>query len=102
MALSPDEVLSIATILSKDDSLINAQITVLGADMTAERLEAIRAQLTRWTALGGKFVRIVAKESNKGVETNSNDAKDDIREALAILLRLPMYSTAGIGTMQIG
>lgn len=103
MGLTGDEVLDIAVVLSVDDTLVSAAISSLGSDMDSDRETRIRTQLTRWETSGGKFVRIKAKESNKGVETDSSEAKTDIQRALATLLRMPMaYAAMGMGTVQIG
>jgi hypothetical protein len=103
MTLTEAEQLSIVTILGILPSLLDAQITKLGADLDADREVAIRTELARWTTLGGKFVRLTATESNMGVNTDSRDAKADVQRNLALLLELPWYSYGmHIGTIQIG
>lgn len=102
MALTPTEKLSIVRILGILPSLLDAQITVLGASLDSDREAAIREEITRWTTSGGKFVRIKAKESNKGVETDSSEAKADIIKNLMALFEFPVSACGGIGTIQIG
>lgn len=102
MALTADEILSIAKILGVAPSLVNAQITSLGASLDATRETAIRDELDRWTTAGISFVKIHPRESNKGVETNSGDAQADIRKNLAVLLEFTTWAAAAtMGTIQI-
>jgi hypothetical protein len=60
------------------------------ANITVQVETDVRTELSRWTVSGGKFVRLSATESNKGVNTDSGDTKDDIRENIAILLGMDM------------
>lgn len=102
MALTGEEVLSISMILGITPTLVEAQITSLGADLDATRETAIRNELDRWSTAGTAFVKIHPKESNKGVETNSGDAQGDIRKNLAVLLEFTTYySTPSIGSIQL-
>lgn len=101
MALTGEEVLSISKILGITPTLVDAQITSLGADLDTARQTAIRTELDRWATAGASFVKIHPKESNKGVETNSGDAQGDIRRNLAVLLEFTTWSSATFGTIQL-
>lgn len=105
MALTTEEINKIAKILNLPKSYINAQIDVLGDDLTAQDETDIRAELTRWDGgAGADFVRIHPKEKNFGAEIDPDDTKADIRRNIAILLGLETsaYSSYGMGTLEIG
>lgn len=102
MALSPTEKLSIVRILNTTPSLLDAQITVLGASLDSDRETAIREELTRWETAGIAFVQTEPKESNFGAKIDADLEKDDIRQNLLRLLEFPLSTySAGAGTMCI-
>jgi hypothetical protein len=89
MAFTESEKLDIATILGVTYIDVNDQIFNLGtAYITAEVETKVRAQLTRWETAGSSFVRVHPRERNYGVETNSENEKNDIRRNIATLLYL--------------
>src|SRR5688500_2995245 len=96
------EKLSIARVLGITPSLLDAHLTSVGVTITADVEEAVRAELERWVTAGSQFVKIHPRESNKGVETNSGDAQNDIRRNIALLLEYYSYSAQTMGTLQIG
>jgi hypothetical protein len=104
MAFTTEEKLSISTIVGVTPTLLDAQLASLGTSLTADVEAAVRTELTRWATSGAKFVKIHPTESNKGVETDSGNAKTDIIRNIALLLELPFaYSlTASMGTLQVG
>lgn len=105
MAFTDAQKLSISTILGITPTLLDAQITALGATLTAAKETAIIAELARWTASGAKFTKLHPRESNKGVETYPDQVKGDIRRNIATLLEMLEWgfgAAQGMGTMQIG
>lgn len=97
-----EEKLSIAKIAAITPTLLDAHLTSLGT-LSAEVVAAVQAELARWDTFGAAFVKIHPKESNKGVETDSGDAKADIRNNIAVLLELTdhLYTDSGLGTIQV-
>lgn len=105
MAFTESQKLSISQILGITPTLLDAQITSLGATLTAAKETAILEQVTLWqSGIGSKTTKLHPKESNKGVETNPMSARADIQRNIAVLLEMSAagYSTNGIGTLQIG
>ena len=102
MSLTPEEINKIAKILSVGKSYLNAQISSLGTDLTAQDETDIRAELTRWTTAGAKFTKIQPNPQNKGAEVNPELVKNDIRQNLRVLLDLETVGYYGIGTLEIG
>lgn len=104
MSFTTAQKLSIATVLGITPTYLDAHLTSLGVTLTADVEAAVIAELDRWLTAGSSFVKLHPTESNKGVETNSGDAKADIRRNIAVLLELTGYmaASAGMGTLQIG
>lgn len=103
MALTEAEKLTIARILRVTPTYLGAQITSLGATLTAEVETAIRAELSRWETAGIDFVKVHPKEKNFGAEINPALEQQDIRVNLAVLFEMPVaVYTVGMGTLQIG
>ena len=105
MAFEPEELIDISKILGITPTLLDAQITALGATLTAAKETAILTEVTRWnTGIGTENVSLEPKESNKGVRTNPGADKADIRRNIQLLLEMEVSSVAsiGIGTLQIG
>lgn len=103
MAFTADEKLIISEILGIYPPVLDAQITLLGADLTANVITAVQTQLTRWTTAGVNFVRIEPKERNFGARIDPLLDQADIRRKISLLLQFPQpeYSM-GMGTLQIG
>lgn len=103
MALTEAEKLTISRILRITPTLLEAQITALGATLTAGVETAIREELARWETAGIDFVRVHPKEKNFGAEIDPSLEQQDIRVNLATLFELPLATyTASMGTLQIG
>lgn len=104
MAFTEDEKLDIVKILGTTPSLLDAQLTVLGATHITRVETAVREELARWDAgAGAKFTKLHPRESNKGVETFPEQTRGDIKANIARLLEWPYsYSVASMGTLQIG
>lgn len=87
MALSPTNLDLLSEILDKTPSEINAQIAFLGSNLTSTIQTAIEAQIALWTAgAATKTVRLMPTESNKGVKTDPDANRANIRRAIAIRL----------------
>lgn len=96
MALSETQLLKIAKILQITPDLLDLQIEAM--TISAARELAIEAEITLWDAGPGavtEYARLVAKESNKGVETNPEKDANKIRMAIAVLLERPDWGNAG-------
>lgn len=103
MAFTTAQKLSIATILGVTPTYLDAHLTSLGATLTSDVEAAVVVELTRWSEAATKFVKLHPTESNYGVETNSGDAKLDIKRNIALLLEFPLtFSSSSMGTLQIG
>lgn len=90
MALSQEQLTSIAKILFVKKADVIAQIASLGSDLTEEDIASIGAAITQWdSGVGDSFLRLKAKEANFGAETDANDPKNAIRSQIAILLGRP-------------
>jgi hypothetical protein len=104
MALTEAQINKIAKILGVTKRTINAQISALGADLTAQDETDIAAELARWDAgAGTNYVSFAPTESNRGFTKKASSEQSDIRRNLRILLDFdaPPYSS-GIGTIKIG
>lgn len=88
MAFTETELNSIVKITGVSRITLDSVLDNYAVYLTAEVYTDVRAELTRWDTYGAKFVRLNPTESNFGVETNSNDAKSDIRKNIATLLFL--------------
>lgn len=94
MAFTESQKLSICKIVGIDIINLQERLNYYVAYITAEVETQVAAELARWDTAGTQFVRLRAKESNKGVETSSDDAKNDIRKNIATLLFLADYINA--------
>ena len=102
MSFTDSQKLSIARILGITPTLLDAQITSLGASLTAAKETAVIAEIARWTdGAGTNFTRIHPKEKNFGAEINPESAKKDIRANIALILEWQSVIESGIGTIQI-
>lgn len=103
MAFTTEEKLSISKIVPITPTLLDAHLTSLGASLTADVITAVQTELTRWETSGAEFIKIWPMESNKGIETNSEDTKADIRNNIITLLELYDYATvdSSVGTFQV-
>lgn len=105
MAFTATEKISIKKILGITLGLLNAQLTSLGADLTAETETDVRNELDRWDdGASTNFVRIHPKEANFGAEIDPGDVKADIKRNIAILLEFASVASSysNMGTIQIG
>ena len=99
-----DEKLSIVMILGTTPSLLDAQLTSLGDTHITRVEEQVREEIALWEAGAGvKYTKLHPRESNKGVETFPEKAREGIKRNIAYLLEWPYsYSVATMGTLQIG
>ena len=88
MAFTESELNKIVMITGVDVIRLQYQLEYYAQNITAQTEADVIAELNRWDTFGGKFVKLHPTESNKGVETNSNDAKNDIRKNISSLLFL--------------
>jgi hypothetical protein len=105
MALTAAQINQIAIILGVGKSVINAQITSLGTDFTAQDETDVETELAAWTAAkaaGGALVKIHPMESNYGAETLQGTDYDEIKTNIAVLLQFENLSVSGMGTLSIG
>lgn len=88
MALTEDEKLQCAEILGVTYIDVNDKITNLGTSYITATVETrIRALTVLWdSGVGSKTTKIHKTESNRGVETNPEAARADIKRKLASLL----------------
>lgn len=102
MALSEANQIKVCQILQVTPSVLEYQLTLLGADFTAAVQSAVEAQITLWDAgAGTKTTRLHPTESNKGVETRPDAAKNDIRRNIAVLLDRVDWGGSGGATVQV-
>lgn len=104
MALSASDKLTISQILGVTPSYLDAQLTNLGSSLTSDVITALQTEIARWNGgIGTKTTRLVAKESNKGVETDPYAARASVRQNVAILLEMGDYYavSTGAGTIEI-
>jgi len=98
MSFTEPEKNQISIILSINPFSLSIVLDRNAAMITAQVETDVRTQLDRWDAEGAKFVRLTSTESNYGVNTDSSEAKDDIRKNIAVLLGLDYMQFAGAGT----
>jgi hypothetical protein len=84
--LTEAEKLSIGNILGVDYISLDAHLDFYASKYTTASDTAVRAELTRWTASGAKFVAIEPNTANYGAKIDPEKAKADIRKNLANLL----------------
>lgn len=104
MTLTDEEINKIAKILGITKRYLNAHLTSLGTDLTAQDETDIRAEIVKWEALdeaGTGVVKIHPTESNFGAETMQGSSKDEIARNIAIFLDFEINAYPGIGTIQI-
>lgn len=58
--------------------------------ITAEVETDVRAQLVKWDAASADYTRFTPTESNRGFNLNAGDAKNDIRQNIALLLGMDL------------
>jgi hypothetical protein len=103
MALTAAQINQIAIILGVGKSVINAQITSLGTDFTAQDETDIIAQIALWDAgATTPFVKVHPMESNFGAETEVGSDQNSIIRAISTLLQFENVYSGSIGTIQIG
>jgi len=88
----------ISKILGMIPMNLTSWLSFNAVNITAQVETDVRTELTRWTTLGAKFVRLTSTESNYGVNTDSGEAKDDIRKNISLLLGLDYMQFASSGT----
>ena len=88
-SLTEAEQLTICTILNVDFLSLQYHLSFYATRYTTASDAAVRTQLTRWGTSGTKFTKLYPKESNKGVRTDPEWIKDDIRKNVATLLYIP-------------
>jgi hypothetical protein len=102
MALTAAQINKIARIVGVQKSYLNAHITSLGSDLTAQDETDIAVEVARWDAgAGTDFVSFTPTESNKGFNKKASVPQNDIIRNLAILLQLDYVSVSSIGTIEI-
>ena len=88
MAFTEVQKLSICKILGIDSITLQDRLDFYSTKITAAVETAVIDEITRWETSGVQFVKLRATESNKGVETDSENAKADIKKNIAVLLFL--------------
>lgn len=99
MALSEAQQLKIAKILGRTP--LEIEIALLNIPpLSVDRQTAIEAEIAAWDAGPGqmtKYVRLKAKESNKGVETDPGWFINQIRATIAGFLERSDWVSGGTG-----
>jgi hypothetical protein len=101
MALTATEKLSIVRIVGVPLTLLDAQITSLGATYITSVEEAIRAELVRWETAGVDFVSIEPNTANYGVRIDPGAAKRDIIRNLLLLFEMEAATPSNMGTLYV-
>jgi hypothetical protein len=95
MALTETQQIALCQILDVQPYVLTAQITWLGTRLTDAMITTIGTQITTWNAgLGDKFTRLMPTESNKGVKTDPDAARDNIRREIALLFERPDWGAS--------
>ncbi len=96
MALSDENIEKVCMILGVVNPVLNQQITLMGSSFTSVKQTAIEEQIALWDAGAGvKTTKLHPTESNKGVETNPNAVRSQIRQRIAVLLERPDWAGSG-------
>jgi len=98
MAFIEAEKNQISIILGRRPVDVTYWLSFNAVNITSQVETDVRTQLDRWDAEGAKFVRLTSTESNYGVNTDSSEAKDDIRKNISVLLGLDYMQFASSGT----
>ncbi len=101
MAFTESQKLDICMIVGVTADLLEDILTFRAGAITSEVETKVEEQLTRWETAGIDFVKLHPVESNKGVETNPDYEKSDIRRNIANLLFLTEY-VGGSGRLMRG
>lgn len=97
MALSEANTLTLCQIFDVIKLDMDLQIDFMGDRLTAAVQAAIEDQLDLWDDLGAKTTRLLPTESNKGVKTDPDMARQFIRSDIAVLLERPDWASSGSG-----
>ncbi len=96
MALSEANVITVSQILGQTPVYVQDQLDTLGTVFTAAKQTAVEEQIALWDAGAGvKTTKLHPTESNKGVETNPNAVRSQIRQRIAVLLERPDWAGSG-------
>lgn len=95
MSFSPAQLNKIVVITGVDIIRLQSVLDFYASHITAQTETDVIAELDRWDTDGSKFVKLHPTESNYGVETNSGDAKGDIRTNISRLLFLTQLVSSG-------
>lgn len=102
MALTAANIIKVAQIVGTTPLEIDAQLAYMGAVFTSTKQTEVEAQIALWTAgAGTKTTKLHPKESNKGVETNPDKARADIRRNIALVLERTDWAESGNGSMKL-
>jgi hypothetical protein len=88
MALTFAQRLNICKILQIEMPALEYALTFNAEYITTETETQVLAEVARWESAGSSFVKVHPRERNYGVETNSENEKNDIRRNIATLLYL--------------
>jgi hypothetical protein len=104
MAFTFAQQLNICKILQIEMPALEYALTFNAEYITSETETQVLAEVTRWENAGSSFVKVHPRERNYGVETNSENEKNDIRRNIAVLLLLKDYvnqNASGGGAQRI-
>lgn len=94
MALSEASEVAICKILLIPKYVLDEQIALMGARLTATVQADIEANIADWdSGIGTKYTRLMPTESNKGVKTDPDGRRRNIQQEIAILLERPDWAS---------
>jgi hypothetical protein len=98
MALTEEQQISVCQILDLMPYELTFQLDYMGSRLTAAMETDIGTNITLWNAgIGDKFTRLLPVESNKGVKTDPDSARANIRREIALLLERRDWASSGSG-----
>ncbi len=95
MALSETNVLKIAQILNRISLEVEQQINLMGSRLTSTVQTLIEAQILLWDTASVDYVSVDPNVKNFGARINAGDARNAIRQRIAILLEKSEWGSSG-------